>query len=242
MAINALALSLTRATPKYWWASASAAETALEEVFNTLDDVPAPPRGGVLIKGNRRHGRSWVVAFHRSEEREARDAPHVAAVWDDVVTVFVSSSLASREGSPHDRWSSLERGLLREAAFERLVRDLLVDYLTAHLAPPTSSISGFVVDGADLARVESYLRSERIPREFLDELRLQLRSYFPNELRARLEIVDDPEDGSSELFALVELDGPAPDAYALIDTFDHEWWLAASQRVRHRINVDVEVK
>jgi hypothetical protein len=241
MTAKAVALSLGRATPDYWWTSA--AETAVEEVFSTLDQAPAPLHGLVLTKGKRRRGRSWVVTFHRSEEREARDAAHVAAVWDDVVRAFISSSIASRERSFHGRWSSLERGLVRDAAFQRLVRDVLLDYVTARtviLHP--SAISGFVVAEPDLERVESYLQQERIPHEFLDELRLEIGTYFPDAIGARLEVVDDPEDKSSELFAIIELEGPAPDAHALIDTFDHNWWLAASRRVRHRLNVDVEVR
>jgi hypothetical protein len=241
MATKALALTSGRTTPDYWWAPA--AESAVEEVFSRLDDVPVPLHRRFLIEGKQRRGRSWVVTFDRSEEGQPRDAAHVAAVWDDVVTAFISSSLASRQGSFYERWSSLERGLVREAAFQRLVQGVLLDYVSTHtLSLARSSISGFMVEEADLERIENYLEREHVPHQFLDELRLQIRNYFPGELAVRLEIVDDPEDKSSELFALIELDGPASNAQALVDQFDHGWWLAASQRVRHRLNVDVEVR
>lgn len=239
MSVFAAPLVFGRTTPSFEWERS--AEAAVEDVVSNVAR-PSWQHYALVDDHAARARRRWTYV-HKRGTTIPRDLPRDSAelrltLWHEVAHALLASGgdVAAERVS----WNLLEPRLGDGAAFERAVLTILLDYAPQKKRPvagPTV-FGGFGVD--DLSGVSEYLRRERISQQFIGELRDRIAHYFGTAASARLELVEDPEDESIELFAIVRLPEAITDALERLDRFDREWWLHASGQVRHRLNVDVE--
>ena len=66
--------------------------------------------------------------------------------------------------------------------------------------------------------------------------------YFAERPALTLHLTEYPDDGSRELFLLIQTT-QAPDvALTQLDRFDHEWWFDAQDRAEGKLNVKLEYR
>ena len=95
----------------------------------------------------------------------------------------------------------------------------------------------------DEQAVSRYLDKHRFLIPLLWEVDAKIRQYFDVHSPVILEVVKDFESGSDEddeLFAMVPTTLPPESAIELLWRLDEDWWLGASGRGRHRMNIGIE--
>ena len=90
------------------------------------------------------------------------------------------------------------------------------------------------------SEVRDFLRSHQHLATTLTEAHQPITEVFGEDVRVRLEIHRDPEEGWEELFAIVETCLPPSDALDLLDRFDEEWWLRVDTQATRGLEVDVD--
>ncbi|MFP4191260.1 MAG: hypothetical protein ACLFU6_04230 [Candidatus Hydrogenedentota bacterium] len=94
-------------------------------------------------------------------------------------------------------------------------------------------------DEEDSEDVNQFLNDNPDLRSLLAETRSKVSEYFPNAI-PRLEIVDDPEDGTKELVMFVQTDQDLDSGERDYDRFVDEWWLERKRLVGSRFAVMME--
>ena len=64
--------------------------------------------------------------------------------------------------------------------------------------------------------------------------------YFAERPALALHLAEYPDDGSRELFLLIQTAQPPEAALTQLDRFDQEWWLDALDRAEGKLNVKLE--
>lgn len=116
------------------------------------------------------------------------------------------------------------------------------------MATPATAPAASVIDalGADYtlrdpATVIDFLTAHPYLVPLLREASKQIERHFGSEPSVALEVVVDREDeGQRELFALIATDLPMPEARRRLDNLDAAWWLAALNRARCNLTIDIE--
>lgn len=72
------------------------------------------------------------------------------------------------------------------------------------------------------------------------EARDKAHEYFSERPPLVLHLAEYPDDGSRELFLLIQTAQPPAAALAKLDRFDQEWWLDALERAEGKLNVKLE--
>lgn len=92
----------------------------------------------------------------------------------------------------------------------------------------------------DHSEVKNYIRHNSLLVNVLLEALAKIRSYFGEDSQIALEVVCDPEDGDTKLFAFILTSLSAQDALTQRDRMDEDWWLEASYRAQGKLIIDVE--
>ena len=91
--------------------------------------------------------------------------------------------------------------------------------------------------------VSYYLEMHPFLVPLLRDLEVKIRQYFEVDSLLVLEVVNDFESGSEEgdeLFAMIPTTLSPEEALQRLWHLDEEWWLEASHRGRHRMNIGIE--
>ena len=91
--------------------------------------------------------------------------------------------------------------------------------------------------------VSHYLDKHCFLVPLLREVDVKIRQYFDVDSPLTMEVVQDFESGSEEgdeLFAMIPTTLPPEEALQRLWQLDEEWWLEASHRGRHRMNIGIE--
>ncbi len=92
----------------------------------------------------------------------------------------------------------------------------------------------------DRETVERFLARDGFLVPVLDEARHAIAAVFGAETPVSLELVTDPEEGDSALFARIETPLPVPAALDRLNPLYDEWWMDALPAARGFLHVDVE--
>jgi len=91
------------------------------------------------------------------------------------------------------------------------------------------------------AEVIGFIKAYPFLAPLLLEAYGKIAEYFGPRTDVVLEVVSDPEAANHrELFILVRTGLTPSEALTLLERFDQEWWLDASEKARCMLNVDVE--
>lgn len=74
----------------------------------------------------------------------------------------------------------------------------------------------------------------------ITEMLAKVQQYFGADAEINLEVIQDPEDGNSKLFAFIITSLPVNEALLQRDRFDEEWWLAASEEFQGQLIFDIK--
>ncbi len=90
-------------------------------------------------------------------------------------------------------------------------------------------------------RVQLFLRKHPLLLEVVYEAAEHLRKIFGPEAQLELRLLQDPESGDEELFALIHVHSDVPPDHALnqLQQFDEEWFLSVQDEIDGLFNVDV---
>ncbi len=92
----------------------------------------------------------------------------------------------------------------------------------------------------DRETVERFLARHRFLVPVLGEARHSIAAIFGPETPVRLELVTDPEEGDSALFARIETTLPVPAALDRLNRLSDDWWLDALPAAQGFLHIDVE--
>lgn len=92
----------------------------------------------------------------------------------------------------------------------------------------------------DRQQVLAYL--ERHPHlvPLLVDVAAAIGQFFPPEDRPYLQVIDDPDTQTVQLYAIVRTSLPPDEADERLDRLDEEWWLDAVERAHGDLTIDVE--
>ncbi|MBC7233979.1 MAG: hypothetical protein H5T68_12145 [Chloroflexi bacterium] len=91
------------------------------------------------------------------------------------------------------------------------------------------------------AEVIGFIKAYLFLAPLLLEAYGKIAEYFGPRTDVVLEVVSDPEAANyRELFILVRTSLTPSEALTLLERFDQEWWLDASEKARCMLNIDVE--
>jgi hypothetical protein len=93
----------------------------------------------------------------------------------------------------------------------------------------------------DRPEVKAFLKRHCFLITVLLNALAQIKSRFGQETQIALEVVHDPEDGDSKLFAFVLTSLSVSEALTMRDRMDEEWWLEASEGAKGQLILDVEL-
>ena len=93
----------------------------------------------------------------------------------------------------------------------------------------------------DTARVSEFLYENQFLMNLLAEIPWQIRQYFGNSPRLKLEILSEHDfHASKELWISILTKLSAEEALPFLDKFDEEWWLENMDRANHKLNITLE--
>ena len=117
------------------------------------------------------------------------------------------------------------------------------------MATQTVSATNSVASVADLDRlfsiddrqqVHAYLARHSHLVPLLVDAAAAIRRYFPQDDTLRLEVIDDAETKTEQLYAIVRTSLPSDEAERQLDRLDEEWWLDAVERASGELTIDAE--
>ena len=110
--------------------------------------------------------------------------------------------------------------------------------LAAHESWQQRLAAGFMLREAE--EVFAYLNDHSPLVPLLWVARDKAHQYFPEHTPLALHLAEYPDDGSRELFLLIQTAQSPEAALSQLDRFDQEWWLDAQDRAAGKLNVKLE--
>lgn len=96
------------------------------------------------------------------------------------------------------------------------------------------------VEMRDRSVVMTYLSRNPSLLPVINEATTRIRQLFGYDAPLVLEVEPEPEDGSEELFLLIQTRKAPVDARGFLAQLDQSWWLSVVPQVGNLLNIDVE--